>query len=208
MIGENAPHYKIPYKDLHMTKLPCDMFIYPDIIHRAKPEVVIEIGTGRGGSAIFYSDLLAPFGGKVVTVDVNSPGREMLLLFEEKNITFIKGNINHPETIHNILGYCNKKKCLVIDDGSHNENDIYNAFRSLNHLIPVGGFYIIEDGITNAILINKLIDKLYLQPNRAITLILQNYPSFELFKDYDDYVFSAVLMGILQRKNDHNKFRF
>lgn len=199
VIGKEAPHYKIPYKGLHMTKLPCDMFIYPDMIYRAKPEVVVEIGTQRGGSAIFFSDLLAPLGGKVVTVDINSPEEEILLRFDEKNITFIKGDINHPETIHNILKYCNEKNCLVIDDGSHNKNDIYTAFQSMNHLIPVGGFYVIEDGLTNAIFLHILPDKQDLQPNEAIALILKNYQNFDLFRDYDQYVFSSVLMGILQR---------
>lgn len=198
--GEDAPHYKIPYRGLYMTKLPADIFIYPDIIYRAKPEVVVEIGTQRGGSAIFLSDLLASLGGKVVTVDVNSPEEEMLLQFGEKNIAFIKGDINNSETIHNILKHCNEKNCLVIDDGSHNKNDIYAAFQSLNHLIPVGGFYIVEDGMTNAILRHILPDKQDLQPNEAIAQILQNYPSFELFRDYDEYIFSTVLMGILQRK--------
>lgn len=200
VLGKNAPHYKIPYRGLYITKLPCDMFIYPDIIYRAKPEVVVEIGTQRGGSAIFYSDLLAHFGGKIVTVDINSPEKEILLRFKERNITFIKGDINNSETIHNILKYCSRK-CLVIDDGSHNENDIYNAFRSLNHLIPVGGFYIIEDGMTNAILNAVLPDKRDLQPNRAISLILQNYPSFELFRDYDKYIFSSISMGVIQKKS-------
>lgn len=205
VIGNDAPHYKIPYKGLYMSKLPCDMFIYPDIIYRATPEVVVEIGTQRGGSTIFYSDLLAPYGGHVATVDINSPDKEILSLFEEKNISFIEGDINNPETIQAILEYCTGKKCLVIDDGSHNENDVYNTFRSLNHLIPAGGFYIIEDGMTNAILMDVLPDKQDLQPNRAIALILRNYLNFELFRVYDEYVFSTVLMGIIQRKKKDYK---
>jgi len=195
--GNDAPHYRVPYRGFNMTKLPCDMFIYPDIIYRSKPELIVEIGTQRGGSALFFSDLLTPWGGKVVTVDVNLPKKETLLQFEEKNIIFIKGDINNPETIYNVLEQCNEKNCLVIDDGSHNENDIYNAFRSLNHLVPVEGFYIIEDGMTNAIL---LPNKKNLQPNRAIAWVLQNYPNFELFREYDRYIFSTVLMGILQRR--------
>lgn len=195
--GNDAPCYKIPYKGLYMTKLPCDIFIYPDIIYRSKPEVVVEIGTQRGGSAIFFSDLLAPWGGNVVTVDINPPKKETLLQFEEKNIIFIKGDINDLKTIDSILEQCKRKNCLIIDDGSHNEHDIYDAFRSLNHLVPVEGFYIIEDGVTNAIF---LPGKINLQPNRAIARILQNYPNFELFREYDRYIFSTVLMGILRRR--------
>lgn len=200
VINRNAPHYKIPYKNLYMTKLPCDMFIYPNIIYRAKPEVIIEIGTQRGASAIFYSDLLASHKAYVITVDINSPNEEILLLFKKKNITFIKGNINDTKIIRIILEHCAGKSCLVIDDGSHDKNDIYNTFCSLNHLISIDGFYIIEDGMTNAILMNILPNKQNLQPNKAIASILQNYPAFKLFKAYDEYIFSTVLMGIVQRK--------
>ena len=136
-----------------MTKLPCDMFIYPDIIYKIKPEIIIEIGTQRGVSAIYFSDLLKETGGRVLTVDINSPEKEILKEFEENKISFINGNINDPKTIESILRFCNEKKCLIIDDGSHNQDDVYSAFKSLNHLIPNNGLYIIEDGMTNSIAI-------------------------------------------------------
>lgn len=194
--GVEAPHYRIPYKGRLMTKLPCDMFIYPDIIYQTKPEVILEIGTQRGISAIYFSDLLKDIGGRVLTVDINSPGDKILSEFAENNISFINGNINDTKTIELILEFCNGKKCLIIDDGSHNQDDVYSAFKSLNHLIPNNGLYIIEDGMTNSIAIPGSKE---LQANVGINEILKDYRNYKLYRDYDIFVLSTVFKGIIQK---------
>jgi len=196
VFGSEAPHYQIPYKGCMMTKLPCDMFIYPDIIYQFKPEIIVEIGTQRGTSAIYFADLLKDNGGKILTIDINFPNNKTLNEFKDKNITFIRGDINDSETIKQIIEFCKEKKCLVIDDGSHNQNDVYSAFKSLNHLIPNYGFYIIEDGMTNSIVKPWNKD---LQPNVGINKILKDYSNFKLYRDYDIFIFSTVFKGILQK---------
>lgn len=194
--GVEAPHYKIPYKGRFMTKFPCDMFIYPDIIYKMEPEIIVEIGTQRGISAIYFNDLLKNNGGKVITIDINSPNDEMLNEFKEKDITFINGNINDDKTIRQIIEFCKGKKCLVLDDGSHNQDDVYFTFKSLNHLIPNNGLYIIEDGMTNSIVEPQSKD---FQPNLGINKILKDYSNFKLYIDYDIFIFSTVFKGIIQK---------
>jgi len=139
-IGEDAPHYSIPYKGYEMSKFPCDLFIYPDIIYRYKPDVIVEIGTQRGSSAIYFSDLIAAHKGRVVTIDIHPPEEEMLRRLSEKGIAFLKGDINAPEIIESVREYCNCKDCLIVDDGSHRQDDVFNAFRLLRPLVPKGGF--------------------------------------------------------------------
>ena len=196
--GPQAPHYNIPYKGHKLSKFPADMFIYPDIIYRLKPEIILEIGTQRGGSAIYFSDLLEPIDGRVITVDIKPPkDNDTLTQFKEKEITSIKGDVTNPGTIKKIHDLCIEKRCLIIDDGSHYENHVYNTFFSLQHLIPIGGLYIIEDGMTCAIYHPR--EEKY-KTNRAIARILNEFPNFELFREYDNFIFSTVLMGILQRK--------
>ena len=61
---------KVPYHNLLLNKLPCDLFIYPDIFYHNKPDTIIEIGTARGGSSIWFSDLIPD--GKVITIDIKN----------------------------------------------------------------------------------------------------------------------------------------
>lgn len=202
--GANAPHYHIPYKNHLLTKLPCDMFIYPHILNLEKPDVVVEIGTQKGGSAIFFSDIISKWGGKVITIDISTKGlnKEILREFSDKNIDFIHGDITQKKTTRKIRKICNGKKCLVVDDGSHKQKDVYTAFRNLNGLISEDGFYIIEDGMTNAVL-----GKQEHHPNIAIGEILRDFSGFGLCPKYDRYVFSTVYKGILQRKQGDDMYQ-
>ena len=186
--GEDAPHYSIPYKGYMMTKLPSDVFIYPHLLRESKPMVLVEIGTQRGGSARFFADILREWDGWVVTVDIG------YRKFREDNIVFIHGDINNGKTVEQVVRHVEGCSCCVVDDGSHKTDEVYRAFENLNCLIPSGGFYIIEDGFTNAILCKE-----GYQPHIAIGKILKNYQNFELYPFYDKFVFSTVFKGILKR---------
>ena len=62
VMSNNAPHYHLPWDGREMTIFPADIIIYKDLIETARPEVVIEIGTQRGTSALFFASLVAPYG--------------------------------------------------------------------------------------------------------------------------------------------------
>lgn len=51
-------------------KLPFDAWVMQEIIFMVKPDLIIETGTGHGGSALFYASVLELIGkGIVITVD-------------------------------------------------------------------------------------------------------------------------------------------
>jgi glycosyltransferase involved in cell wall biosynthesis len=61
-------HYP-KYKGLLMQKFPNDMQLYHQVIWENKPEVIVEIGTRFGASALFFQDQLDMIGGgKVITI--------------------------------------------------------------------------------------------------------------------------------------------
>src|SRR4051812_3045536 len=52
-------------------KLPLDMWIYQEILHHVRPDLILETGTRHGGSALFFCQMMDVIGGacEVVTVD-------------------------------------------------------------------------------------------------------------------------------------------
>ena len=55
-----------------ILKCPMDMWIYQELIWKIKPDFIIETGTYRGGSALYYAHLFDLQGhGEVITIDVN-----------------------------------------------------------------------------------------------------------------------------------------
>src|SRR5260370_40946135 len=63
---ENASWFGVP-----MLKYPTDLFVYREIIFETKPDVIIEAGTARGGSAYYFASLFDLLGrGRVITMDI------------------------------------------------------------------------------------------------------------------------------------------
>ena len=76
-----------------VRKTPLDLWLYQELIHDERPDVVIEAGTEFGGSAYFFARMFDLVGhGEVVTIDVEEqPGRP-----EHPRITYLSGSSTEP----------------------------------------------------------------------------------------------------------------
>src|SRR3972149_1034652 len=53
-----------------VAKCPLDLWVYQEILVETRPELLIEMGSGLGGSAFFFATIMDLVGvGRVVTVD-------------------------------------------------------------------------------------------------------------------------------------------
>src|SRR5829696_7884292 len=52
-------------------KYPTDMWVYQELVWAQRPQLIIETGTFRGGSAMFFGSLLDLLGeGRLVSIDI------------------------------------------------------------------------------------------------------------------------------------------
>src|SRR4051812_30760877 len=61
------------WRGIPTLKCPLDLWIYQELVWHARPELVVELGTWAGGSAVFLADMLELAGcarARVVTVDI------------------------------------------------------------------------------------------------------------------------------------------
>ena len=64
-------HLSTTYRGVKMHKCPFDVTMYQMIINEIKPDLIIEIGTYKGGGALYYADLLEIIGkGEVHTINI------------------------------------------------------------------------------------------------------------------------------------------
>lgn len=77
------------HEKYHMQHRWEDLELIADVIRTHRPRLSVELGTDAGGFAAFLSDTVAPWGGRVVTVDntVKCDHDEMANVFP--NLTFI-----------------------------------------------------------------------------------------------------------------------
>ncbi len=166
-------HHKMFYHGVPMIKSPFDYTIYQMLIWELKPDLIIEIGTNLGGSALYFANILdALYNGVVHSIDI-------IDLVEDEKVK------NHPRIKRFFGGYqsydlsnaYHYKNILIIDDGSHMYQDVKDALIKFNHLVSMNSYFIVEDGIIDELGLGKVYDG---GPNRAIRDFLADNPSFEI----------------------------
>jgi cephalosporin hydroxylase len=70
-VGGAPPQKRISYLGMETVKCRLDLWIYQEILHRTRPEVIIECGVFRGGTTLYlahFCDLLGL--GEVLACDI------------------------------------------------------------------------------------------------------------------------------------------
>jgi cephalosporin hydroxylase len=123
-------------------KTPLDLWLYQELIHEQRPDLVIEAGTKFGGSAFFFArmfDLIEH--GEVVTIDVEAQaGRP-----EHPRITYLSGSSADPAIFASVRERLGDGKPLIVLDSSHRRRHVLAELRLWSPLVPVGGYLVVED---------------------------------------------------------------
>lgn len=126
-------------------KCPPDLWIYQEIMFETRPDVIIECGTGIGGSALYlaqHCDLMG--NGRIITIDIaEQPNRP-----DHERITYITGSSIAPQTLQRIKELIiSTDKVLVILDSDHSKNHVLQELNSYSELVTLGSYIIVEDTI-------------------------------------------------------------
>jgi cephalosporin hydroxylase len=136
-------HLSTTYRGVIMHKCPFDVTMYQMIINELKPDLIIEIGTYKGGGALYYADLLDIIGkGEVHTINIMEDVTDPQIINNPRIKRFTEGYQNYDISLAN--GF---EKVLVIDDGSHHAHEVLEAFNKFKSVVTLGSYYIIEDGV-------------------------------------------------------------
>jgi cephalosporin hydroxylase len=149
-------HTRDSYAGVPMSKFPEDLRVYEHLLWESRANVVIEIGGGGGGSALWFRDRLrtmAAYGRvrnpRVISIDI-SPKRSNLQRADSSYhelIDIVDGDVTDnalPAVIQGMLP--DTSRCFVIDDSAHTYETTAAALRGFARFVPVGGFFVVEDG--------------------------------------------------------------
>ena len=136
-------HLNTKYRGIDFYKSPFDYVIYQMIINEIQPDLILEIGTFKGASSLYFADLFDIIGkGEVHTINVIDQ-IEFDVIRNHKRIKFFLDGFEG----YDIDNLNNFNKILIIDDGSHKSDDVINAFNKFKDFVSLESYYIIEDGI-------------------------------------------------------------
>jgi cephalosporin hydroxylase len=127
----------------HVLKCPLDLWTYQEILYEVQPELIIETGTYRGGSALFLasmSDLLRR--GEVVTIDsARQKGQP-----RHRRITYLTGSSTSDKILRQVRRRTRGKSAvLVILDSGHSKDHVLAELHAYAPLVTPGSYLVVED---------------------------------------------------------------
>jgi len=141
-----AQHTQDTYRGRTLAKFPEDLRTYQHIIERSRPDLIIEMGTYDGGSAVWFADQLDVLagGGRVITVDITAPRQ-----INDERIEVITGALADEVVIRHIREFAIGRRVMVIDDSAHTLLSTSEALANYASLVSHGCWFVVEDGVVD-----------------------------------------------------------
>jgi cephalosporin hydroxylase len=124
-----------------MLKLRQDLERYREIIESTLPEVIVETGTHRGGSARWFRD---EFGVDVITVDI---AQNVAPELYDPAISYVTGDSVHERVVDFVTSMVAGRRCMVILDSDHSAKHVAAEIAAYGPLVSVGCYLVVEDTI-------------------------------------------------------------
>ena len=138
-IASQGLHSPIKWKENPLYKSAYDLIIYSMILQEVKPDIIIELGSGLGGSAIWLADTAAALGldTHIYSYDINKPkAKHHKVTFIEYDLLKIKKQIKPP------CWELFRGKKIIIEDAHVNLKNILYLF---DIVLKKDDYLIIED---------------------------------------------------------------
>jgi cephalosporin hydroxylase len=130
-----------------VQKCPLDLWIYQEIIHETRPDLIIETGSLAGGSALFLAGMLDLIGqGEVLSIDVvEDPARPA-----HPRVTYLTGSSTAPSVVARVTERARaKRSVMVVLDSDHRQTHVLAELRVYAPLVTTGNYVIVEDTNVN-----------------------------------------------------------
>lgn len=172
-------HQLITYKGIQSVRCPFDYVIYQMILNEVKPDLIIEIGTNRGGSAIYLSDLMDNLGlsGEIHSIDINDLAVDNVVDYQRIKL-FTDGWEAYD--LNNVAGF---NRVLVIEDAAHTYDCTLGAIEKFAAVVTKDSYLIVEDGIVNDLQMEGKFDG---GPLRALREFLPKHKEFVVERKWCD----------------------
>lgn len=175
-----------------------DLWTIQETIAEIRPALLVETGTNRGGSALFYAHLMDQLGtGRVVTIDVVK-----LHELSHPRIEFLHGGSTDGAVLSQVrrAAAAADGPVMVILDADHDRDHVAAELESYAPLVTPGSLLLSQDGVIDQIGFFKDSRPGPLPANRAF---LERHPEFEHDRERNErFLLTHHPVGWLRRRPD------
>lgn len=169
------------YKGIDCFKCPFDLALYQRLLWELRPRTIIEIGTWKGGSALWFADLLVTYGidGHVHSFDIADPPKLV-----HDRITFHRADaMDISEVVPASLVATLNRPLLVIEDAGHYASLTLAVLKHFGPLLEKGEYLVVEDAIIHEMGVAHDYDG---GPRQAIREFLKSNTQYVIDRKYCD----------------------
>ena len=131
---------------------PLDVWVTFEIIHKVKPDVIVETGTHHGGSAALWAMFLEHVNpeGRVITIDIEDESAEARELpISRQRVDYLIGSSTDPKIVEEVQHRVAGKRVLVILDSAHYMEHVLDELRAYAPMVSRGSYIIVQDTAMN-----------------------------------------------------------
>jgi cephalosporin hydroxylase len=173
-----------------------DLWTIQETISEIKPALLIETGTNRAGSALFYAHLMDLLGtGRIVTIDIVK-----LHEVEHPRIEFLIGSSTDDDIVAKVRQAAAEADgpVMVILDGLHDGPHVAKELELYAPLVTPGSLLLSQDGIIDELGMFADSRPGPLPANRAF---LESHPEFEYDRERNEkFLLTHHPLGWLRRR--------
>ena len=173
---------------------PMDLWIYQEIIYETRPDWLLETGTYKGGSALFFASLFDLINnGQVVTVDITDFAGKP----EHRRIKYLLGSSTSDQLVNKIKRLIkDSDKVMVMLDSDHRAEHVLNELRIYSKLVTQGCYLVIEDTALNG---HPVYPNFGPGPMEAVQAFLKENNDFVVDESREKFLFTASPRGYLRK---------
>jgi cephalosporin hydroxylase len=187
----------VNWMGVETLKMVLDLWIYQEILAAKRPELLIEIGSFRGGSTLFFAHLFDILGsGQVVSIDIDRSKYEV----SHPRITELTGDNLSDAVFARARELAAGRRTMIVHDGDHRYENVLGSLRLYGDLVTPGQYFVVEDGVMD------VFDPLHplgyggKGPLGAIRDFVRESSAFEIDRSRERYGITYNPNGYLLRK--------
>jgi cephalosporin hydroxylase len=175
-------------------KVPLDLWIYQELLHQLRPDLIVETGTAHGGSGLYLATLCQALGaGEVVSIDIGHwPDRP-----SHQRLTYLTASSTDPEVVAQVAERAKRARCvLVVLDSDHSRDHVLAELRAYAPLVTPGSYLVVEDTNVNG---HPVFEAFGPGPMEAVQDFLKERDDFEVDRSREKLLFTFNPGGWLRK---------
>lgn len=177
-----------------VAKIPFDLWVYQEIIFETNPDLLIETGTGYGGSAYYIASLMDLLGkGRVISIDTRVlPNRPA-----HPRIKYLTGSSIAKETVAKVKEEIKPgDSVMVLLDSDHTATHVLRELLLYSQFVTKGQYLIVEDCNVNG---HPVFPAHGPGPMEAVLQFLAGTDQFQIDKSREKFLVTFNPNGYLKK---------